>query len=544
MRITNDASRCLFPWPAPISKIHTQSWYALALGLFLAPMSVFCQIDVTRYLFTPPVVPETQVESVRFEVTVIGNPPSVVFEYSGADRPMFDDGTNGDQVAGDGTWTIMFTASEILSRNVPSRVFRPFIGFLRVEGGGRFNVFAEVWTSEIGLREIRPVKGGGQQTDYIVNYTATRDQLMNFDRRVWAQRFYQTYGDNFDFINFVLAPGRRGNRNHVHVSNSVHGIGVSIFDATADYGSGGRLKGVNYYPITFFYDGGEKAFNHETGHQWVNFLANTPFSAGRPHWPRGSVAGNVMGFSQAGGVGGDFPYTFTPNGSGGYVVGQSNTINLSTFNSMELYLMGLIPPEEVGEFFVLADQSQTVTVGQTLQPSEVMPALISHVLSTYGPRVPASTQSQKDFRVATIVISEQLLDAHAISLYDYFARRTEAREPLAFSSGFATGTCNPWYLATGGRSVMTAALNNSSFDISGRVSTSGGRGIGNAWVTMTDTNGIERFATTSAFGHFRFAAVAGGQSYTVTVRAKRYQFTPRTIQVNQALSNVDFIAQD
>ena len=544
MRITVYASPWLFTRLTPINKINKQLWCALALALFLAPTSVFCQIDVTRYLFTPMVVPETQVEPVRFEVTVTGNPPSVVFEYSGVDRPMFDDGTNGDQVAGDGTWTIMFTASEILSRNVPSRVFRPFIGFVEVQGGGRFNVFAEVWTSEIGLREIRPVNGGGQETDYIVNYTATRDQLMNFDRRVWARHFYQTHGDNFDFINFVLAPGRRGNRNHLHVSNSVQGIGVSIFDVTADYGSAGRLKGVNYYPITFFFDGGEKAFNHETGHQWINFLANTPFAAGRPHWPRGSVAGNVMGFSQAGGVGGDFPYTFTPNGSGGYVVGQSNTINLSTFNSMELYLMGLIPPEEVGEFFVLTDQGQNISFGQTLQPSEVTPTLISHVLSTYGPRIPDHTQSQKDFRVATIVISEELLDARAMALYDYFARRTEARDPLPFASGFAIGICNPWYLATGGRSVMTAALNNSSFDISGRVMTTGGRGIGNAWVTMTDTNGIERIATTSAFGHFRFAAVAGGQSYTVTVRAKRYQFTPRSIQVNHALSNVDFISQN
>ena len=91
---------------------------------------------------------------------------------------------------------------------------------------------------------------------------------------------------------------------------------------------------------------------------------------------------------------------------------------------------------------------------------------------------------------------------------------------------------------------MTAALNNSSFDISGRVLTPGGRGIGNAALTLTDANGIERVATTSAFGHFRFAGVAGGQSYSVTVRAKRYQFNPRNIAVNQALSNVDFIAQD
>jgi len=58
--------------------------------------------NVTRMVFTPPVVPDTQTDPVRFEATVTGNLPSVVFDYNGADRPMFDNGTNGDRVAGDG----------------------------------------------------------------------------------------------------------------------------------------------------------------------------------------------------------------------------------------------------------------------------------------------------------------------------------------------------------------------------------------------------------------------------------------------------------
>jgi hypothetical protein len=105
---------------------------------------------VTRSWFTPSVVPETQTQPVRFEATVSPNAASVAFNYNSVDRPMFDNGTNGDLVAGDGTWTILFTANEILRKNTAVRVFRPFIGQCKPAGGSSFNTVAEVWTSAIG----------------------------------------------------------------------------------------------------------------------------------------------------------------------------------------------------------------------------------------------------------------------------------------------------------------------------------------------------------------------------------------------------------
>jgi hypothetical protein len=416
--------------------------------------------NVTRMLFTPPVVPETQTDPVRFEATVTGNPSSVLFNYNNVDRPMFDDGTHGDLVAGDAVWTILFTPAEILSKNTAARVFRPFIGFCKPAGGSVFNVVAEVWTSAIGLRDVRSIDAGGQETDYIANYVATSSQLQNFDQRVWAQRFYATHGDKYDFLNFVLVEGPRSNRFHFATRNSVQGIGLGIFNNTSQYGSAGKLQGINTFPISSFFDGGDQGFEHETGHQWINFLAGTPFASGTPHWARGNVAINVMGFSipGSGGVGGNYSFTFSPNGSGGYLVGNLNAINQTTFNSMELYLMGLIPPSEVDSFFVLNNQNQDVTVGQTLQPSEITPVTVNDVIAARGARVPDSSQSQKNFRVATIVVSEQLLDAYAMAHYDYFARRAEERQQLTFASGLATGTCNPWYLATGARSVMVSQI--------------------------------------------------------------------------------------
>src|SRR2546422_6224642 len=62
-----------------------------SLLVLLLPRGAVAQ-DVTRTLFTPPVVPETQTNPVRLEATVSGSPSSVVFTYNNADRPMFDNG--------------------------------------------------------------------------------------------------------------------------------------------------------------------------------------------------------------------------------------------------------------------------------------------------------------------------------------------------------------------------------------------------------------------------------------------------------------------
>ena len=426
--------------------------------IMISPLSA--AIDVTRMWFTPPVVPENYAQQVRFEATVAGNPASVAFEYDGVDRTMYDNGTNGDRVAGDGTWTILFQPNEIISKLTAAWVYRPFIGFCKPQGGGRYNIFAEVWTSAIGSVAVQSMDAGAQQTEHLVNLKVTADQLMNFTPAVWAQRFYSMYGDNFDFLNFVLVAGKRGNRYHQNITNDISGIGLPIFNNSASYGSGGRLKSYNMFPLSNFFDTASTGFNHETGHQWINFLQNTPFASGIAHWPKGDIAINVMGFSiPTTGAGGVYGYTFTSNGQGGYVVGPADSLNLNLFNSMELYLMGLVPPSAVGTFFVLNDQNQSIFPGQTLQPSEITLATVNDVIGAAGTRNPDSTASQKAFRVATIILSEDLLDGYAMSFYDWFARRAGERQQLTCSEGFQNGyACNPFYLATGGRGRMITGL--------------------------------------------------------------------------------------
>jgi hypothetical protein len=121
-------------------------------------------------------------------------------------------------------------------------------------------------------------------------------------------------------------------------------------------------------------------------------------------------------------------------------------------------LMGLMPAADVGAFFVLKNQNQNVTHGQVLQPSEITPVTVGDVVSVVGPRVPDRNSSQRAFRVATIILSEQLLDLRAMSFYDWFARRAEQTQALSCAEGFSTYTCKPFYVATGGRATMASRL--------------------------------------------------------------------------------------
>jgi hypothetical protein len=78
--------------------------------------------------------------------------------------------------------------------------------------------------------------------------------------------------------------------------------------------------------------------------------------------------------------------------------------------------------------------------------------------------------------------------------------------------------------------------------VSGRVLTGdGGAGLTNALVYLTDSEGNTRTAKTSHFGYYRFDDVAAGQSVVIMVFSKRYQFSPQVVNVNEEMSEVNFI---
>ncbi len=77
--------------------------------------------------------------------------------------------------------------------------------------------------------------------------------------------------------------------------------------------------------------------------------------------------------------------------------------------------------------------------------------------------------------------------------------------------------------------------------VSGRVLTPDGSGLRNAAVTLTDSQGVVRTATTSSFGFYAFDDVTAGSTYTIAVSSRRYRYASRSLQVNGSLTNVDFV---
>lgn len=76
--------------------------------------------------------------------------------------------------------------------------------------------------------------------------------------------------------------------------------------------------------------------------------------------------------------------------------------------------------------------------------------------------------------------------------------------------------------------------------VSGRVTTPTGLNLRNAVVSLTNSQGIRRTATTSSFGVYNFSGVSAGEMYTIAVSSKRYRFAAQQLTVNGDLTDVDF----
>lgn len=80
--------------------------------------------------------------------------------------------------------------------------------------------------------------------------------------------------------------------------------------------------------------------------------------------------------------------------------------------------------------------------------------------------------------------------------------------------------------------------------VSGRVLTNDGRGLRNAVVILTDSNGLNRTTLTGTFGFYRFNGISVGQTVVISIKSKLYQFQPLVVSVNENLSDVNFVPLD
>ncbi|MGH9947714.1 MAG: carboxypeptidase-like regulatory domain-containing protein [Pyrinomonadaceae bacterium] len=113
-------------------------------------------------------------------------------------------------------------------------------------------------------------------------------------------------------------------------------------------------------------------------------------------------------------------------------------------------------------------------------------------------------------------------------------------QPIAGTESVNT----PFSLRGGFWAFQQFAPTAAGVSISGGVTDARGRGIRNIIFTLAAPDGSIRSARSATFGYFRFDDVPSGQTYVLTISAKRYIFADpiRVIAINDDLTGIDFIA--
>lgn len=326
-------------------------------------------------------------------------------------------------------------------------------GFLNIytEGDywGRLNLVVNVLDENVAAITVTDLAATVRASEHVVNLLLPDSPAgeTSYASTV-TQIFYQYFADDYEFVNIVYGDNTPVNRSHSAVANDTQGIGLPLFDNTAAYGSDGRLIGFTNYPIHTFFDMASPGSQHELGHQWINFAIDE----GSPHWPISELAQGIMGFNIPGtNVGGEFPWELTPDGNGNYNVEYAPDLQKEIgFTDLDLYLMGLLAPEDVEPAIVFENQDQADQLhdGGVLA-GPVYTADAGTVVAAHGPRVPGWRTSQKWFKIATIVVTRhRLLSPDEMAFFDYMAARAEATEPVQYQSGFVRDTMTPFYLTT------------------------------------------------------------------------------------------------
>ncbi len=232
--------------------------------------------------------------------------------------------------------------------------------------------------------------------------------------------------------------GKRYGSDHLLVSMAPVFIGTPTFGYT-NVSNGHALH--NYAPAIGW-------IAHEAVHRWAahldfrnprsgrvesltnggvhwNIYLHTPVAY--PVWPGYSTEPYPEDSLMGGNV-------WKDNGDGTFTR-QSARVWPSGLSALDLYVMGMIPPNEVPETFILRDVQETDR-WDTVRATKV-PVRIEDIVAAMGPRVPAADVSQKEFRLGVYLLHEDgrppradLLErAQAITaaIPEYFAAATGGR---------------------------------------------------------------------------------------------------------------------
>ncbi len=413
----------------------------------------------------PPVIWNNGTTPFTFEVvTTNANIASVTFigvqEYAGL--PMYDDGTHGDRVAGDG----IFTLNNITCPPLPLRFGGAFLespanakvvatdgssNFVQVSLGvvdiaqsiAAVKLADNIYATKYALFVVDPSFGPLSATTSEENSRGAGPFLKRA-----TSALYSVLPDDFDLV--AAMPGR----DIYHSGDYGRPAGFFIGAAGQETvtGSRGRLKGILYHMF-----GEGLLLTHEFGHNWNAFAGRALGLTGcsqcsGPHWDPysdigGAMAAYVLDARALNGAG-----QLVDNGDGSWKLWRDpehiNGAN-AVYSKLDLYFMGLLPAAEVPPIHQLVNPDftdinhVTATTVNTYSVSDI----------TGGQAPPPSFPA--NFSTAFVIVNDREIAPAEFAFYSAVVR-------------YYTGTSGPpsdvipFYVATGGRATMNAVLPVSS----------------------------------------------------------------------------------
>jgi hypothetical protein len=199
------------------------------------------------------------------------------------------------------------------------------------------------------------------------------------------------------------------------------------------------------------YDYALSQIGHEMGHRWSAFVSarvnGETIRLGPTHWARGLQAPAPFAFqrpTEASAMGGgvwqdNFDGTFTQLDDDYYVPATG-------YSYLDLYLMGLIAPSEVPDFFMLRDLAPAGrdANGHAIFQAARTKVTIQDVIAAEGPRQPDVDHAQKQFNTGMVVMVEH--------------GKTPSRELIERTNGIRAAWIDYFATVTGRRASMTATV--------------------------------------------------------------------------------------
>ena len=285
----------------------------------------------------------------------------------------------------------------------------------------------------------------------------------NFQRqqvRDITEIIYQHLDDSFDFI--VLTNLEKNNAVdgyagiYVGVQNSIQGIGSPHYNYTTEFGSHGKLQGVIHLPNSVNMNAGPGL--HELMHRWgsdIDILGDTG-----SHWGASDVGGQLGGWKPGSlnSLGNNQYSALHPVPDNKFMLSwgtNANGGNVIPLSDLELYLMGLISKDDINRDFVKANGFQWVERSKgVFQASHFTTVSVNDIVAEYGERFPNYQNSQKQFDILYVVLSDRSLNVTEWKHIDqsvYQFSHQGSSEPLDLYN---------FWEATGGRGsvVMDGAI--------------------------------------------------------------------------------------